>query len=415
MIDYTNILLIKIDIERLLKSLPFKFEVVESTGEYSTKKVAEYHFCKITIYESDTVVFTGSIHKLYNSLKGIKAPNYKKENYKGFNGNQFTINNILEVKEHLQNLFNCKPQQMLFQNIEFGTNATTLFNPNIYLKGLLYHINKPFEFRFNGTYAQAEHQRYRLKIYNKSIQYGMNEFTLRVELKINKYEEFKKVGIRTFSDVNTNTLNKAKELLLRRFDEVVQYDYTINKKALTKREKQLIKNYSNPRYWLIDLKPNYRFRHKQKLHQIIIKKSKNLHQQLKQEMIKKCSIINRHFENPNCSIINHSSIELNMLQNHPTKTVKKCPITGIELTREKESAKYIRTSTLKHLYQNDKTEFKRVCNLLLNHTINRQTKFENNIIQHLAKQVRNRFYNRSRIKKTGYKQKKYKNQIELSI
>jgi len=407
-------LLLKIDIERLSGLLEFKFEVVESTGEYSTKKVAEYHFCKITIYESGIVLFTGSIHKLYNSLKDIKAPNHKEEKiYKGYNGNQFTIYNILEVKERLQILFNCEPKQMLFQNIELGVNTEPLFNPNLYLKGLLYHKNKLFEYRYNNNLAQAAHQRFIFKIYNKSNQYGMSEFTLRIELKINKTEELKTIGLRTFENVNVITLNKAKEMLLRRFDEVVYFDYTINKKTLSKRENQLLKNYSNPRYWIVDIKPIHRDRHKKRLYQITLKHSKNLHQQLRQEISTKCVIINRLSESTKCVTINSSSIGLNITQSTSTKTVKKCIVTGVELTQEKEGAKYIRTSTLNYLHRYNKVKFLEVCSLLLNNTTGNRPKFEKDIISHLAKQVRNRYFNQLTIRQTGYKQKIYFNQMEL--
>ncbi len=322
MIDYIKIILLNIDVDRLLNLsfLDFKIEVSEKTGELSTNRIAEYHFCKITIYDSGVVLFTGSIHKLWNSLNEIKAPNYKKvKTYKGFNGNQFELKNIMEVRTHLENLFECGSQQMLFQNIELGVNTTPGFNPILYIKGLLYHWNKLFEYRYNGNLAQAEHEQYKFKIYNKSNQYGMSEYTLRIELKYNRTEEIKTIGIRTFADINQFTLDKAEQLLLKRFDEVTHYDYTINKKGLTKVRNQLLKNYSNPRYWIIDLKPEHRDRPKKRLKEITLEHSKNLHQQLRQNIIEKCVIINRLSENSKCVIINSSSIGLNFTQSTYTK------------------------------------------------------------------------------------------------
>lgn len=49
----------------------------------------------------------------------------------------------------------------------------------------------------------------------------MQKHTLRVELKLIASDQFKPLGIKTFADINTSTLKKANELLLRRFDEVV--------------------------------------------------------------------------------------------------------------------------------------------------------------------------------------------------
>lgn len=413
LIDYVKILLINIDIDRLSNLLEFKRnEVNESTGEYSLSRTTEHHFCKIVIYDSGIVLFTGSIHKLWNSLNNVKAPNFNEtKNYKGFNGNQFTINNIIEVKEHLQSLFDCKPNQMTIQNIELGVNTTPLFNPNLYLKGLLYHKNILFEYRYNGNLAQAEHQRFIFKIYNKSIQYGMNEFTLRIELKINKTEELKSIGLRTFEDININTLEKAKQMLLKRFDEVMHFDYSINKKELTKNQIKILKSYSNPRYWIIDLKPQHRHRHKIRLQQITFNHSQNLHQHLRDDIIKKCVIINRKSEKAKCVIINSSSIGLNITQLPP----KKCPITGIDLNHEKEGSIYIKTKTLNYLFKNDILKFQELCSLLLNKSKGSKPKFEQDLIKHLAKQIRNRFYNQLTIRQTGYKTKIFQNQLFLSI
>ena len=416
MIDYVKILVSNIQPLELLNnnSLEFKTEVSERTGELSTKKTAKYHHCEIVIYDSGKVFFKGSIHKLWNSLNNTLAPNHKEwKTYKGFNGNQFTFGNIIEVRKHLEQLFNCEPQQMIFQNIEFGINATPNFNPQLFLKGLLYHNGIPFEFRHKEHFAQTIHQRYFFKIYNKSNQYGMSEYTLRIELKVIKIEDLKNLQIQTFANINKTSLEKAKELLLKRFDEVVYYDNTIQKENLTESQKQVLTKYSNPRFWLYDLKPNFRFRHKKRLNNFKVNNSQNLHQKIKNEIVKKCSIINRLSKYSKCSIINHSSIGLNMLQNSNEKTPKKCAITGLDLNLEKEGSKYIKTTTLKNLHTYNANEFQKLCSLLLSRTKGNKPKFEQNLIKHLAKQIRNKYFNPRPLKQLGYKQKKYRNQYEL--
>ncbi|MBP1840401.1 hypothetical protein [Formosa algae] len=339
MIDYVKILFNNVDVNYLC-SLPFlDFETVvnSNTGELSTKKTANYHFCKIVIYESEIVLFTGSIHKFYNSIKEVKAPNYKENGtYKGFNGNQFNINNIIEVRQHLKTLFNCKPHQMIFQNIEFGINSTPVFNPQLFIKGLLFHKGKLFEFKYNEHFSQVKHQRYLLKIYNKSNQYQMKENTLRVELKIIKTEFLKETGIRTFEDVSVQTMNKAKELLLKAFDEVVYYDYTVEKKNLTERQKVSLKLFSNPRYWIYELNPKDRDRPKKKLKDFILKYSQNLQREIRQNIIVKCVIINRLSEPSKCVIINTSNIGLNITHKALTKHNEKRSITATVLSKEKD-------------------------------------------------------------------------------
>lgn len=416
LIDYVKILLSDIDITRLLllPCLEFKTTVSKQTGVLGTKQTAEYHHCKIKLYDSGLLLFTGSIHKLYNSLHNIQAPNNKN----GYNGNQFTLTNIIEVRTHLSKLFDCKPQQMQFQNIEFGINTEPKINPQDFIKGLLYQRGKKFEFRYNDYYAQVVHRRYILKIYNKSNQYGMKEQTLRIEIKELKAIDFSDTGIKTFADINAQTLENAKQLLLKRFDEVVYYDYTINKKGLTKSQKQSLNNYSNARYWFENITVKKRYEHKNKLRKYISDYSQNLHQKIRAEIIQKGGIINRLSETPKGGIINSSNIELNTPFKPPTKNeektrVKHCPITGVNLSREKEGAKYIRTTTLKYLKKHDEEKYTEVCSLLLKNTNPYHTKYEVDIINHLAKQIRNRVYNGNSIKKTGYNSKMYHNQTRL--
>ena len=301
--DYVKFNLININHYKLINHsvLDFKGSYSKSTGEINENVlVAEYHFCKITIKnaqsENPYILFTGSIHKLWNDLNGIKAPNYnEKEIYKGFNGNVFTLNNIIEIRSHLENLFDCKASQMIFQNIEFGVNINLTLNPKFFLKGLLHHRGIYFEFKHTRNYAQAKLKNWRFKIYNKKFQYKMIENILRVEVHSNKMTDIDSTGIKTFADINKNTLDKASDLLLKRFDETMHYDYSIDKKKLTKRELEAIKNYSNPSYWIEDLKPNHRDRHKTKLKEITNSHSKKIHQIIKVKIKEMCVTINQHF------------------------------------------------------------------------------------------------------------------------
>lgn len=315
MIDYVKILLKGVDVPRLLSidCLEFVSELSKKTGEISTKSVAKYHHCKITIYDSGIVLFTGSIHKLWNSINGIKANNYKGlKDYKGFNGNQFRMDDIIYVRDHLEKLFDCESNSMVFQNIELGVNTTPGFNPQLYLKGLLYHRGEIIETRYKRHYAEVEHQRYRLKIYNKSNQYSILEHTLRIELHIKKTEDIKCLGVKTFQDVNPETLDKAIKMLLKRFNEVVYYDITIDKKNLTRCEKELLKSYNRRSYWIDDLKPQHRDRHKKRLLKIIQSNSSYLHKKIEQNIIEKCVVINCVSKEAKCVVINTSSIGLNI-------------------------------------------------------------------------------------------------------
>ena len=405
MVDYKKMLIIGVDIERLfsLDCLTFKSQISKSTGEVNESIfIAEYRFCKIKILKANTenpiVLFAGSIHKLWNDLNGIIAPNYNANKpYFGFNGNQFTLKDIVEVRVHLEKLFDCKASQMIIQNIEIGLNIEINHKPILFLKGLLYHRNRMFEFSHFGNNSIAIHSYYSLKIYSKTYQYGMTQNTLRVELKIVKMEELKrnKIDIITFEDINENTLNKALKLLSTRFIECVHYDYTIDKKQLTGRELKAIQNYSNPRYWIHDLKTNNRHRHLERLEGITNKHSKRILQKIKYEIDSKCSTVNRqfakkpiseidlkcstvnqHFENTKCSTVNTLDKELIVSQttfeNQPINSFKNikenslqkdevnssiCRVTGLSLKGQKVGSHFLSHTGLKLLYENDKMKF----------------------------------------------------------
>lgn len=380
-IDFIKAKIINPNIEKIKNnpSLDFKMAVSSSTGEIALRETAIYHQCKIEITNNKYVRFSGSIHKMWNSLNGVYSPKYIRESRhqqvvnKGFNGNIFTLHDILEVREHLTKLLFCVPSQMEFKNIEFGVNTEPNFYNNLFLKGLLYHNGKLFEYKYNNCFAQSVHQKFILKIYNKSEQYGMDTETLRIELKYLKMTEVNLIGIKTFADINENTLKGANELLLKRFKETNYYDYTINKKTLTKRQKKTVVNYSNPRYWFEDITVKKRYEHKIKLKEFIVNNSDNLHRQLINEIELKGGIITRHSKTLKGGTITHSSIGIII---PPTRSTiphkkqqqekgKRCLVTGINISMQKDDSILLSHTGLIHYFNTNKKEYNFIKNKYL--------------------------------------------------
>ena len=295
MIDFVKILIHNPDHNALLQSLNFASEIDEKTSRRTNNKtVAKFHFCRVEMDTKGNVIFTGSLHILWNSINNVKAPNYSKNKpYFGFNGNDFTISNVFEMRTYLSSVLKCTPEQMVFQKMEFGLNNRVLFNPKLFVKNLLYHYGLIFEHYHNHNYSIVKHQLYWLKIYNKSNQYGMINHILRTELKIVNTGELKKeTGIKTFADVTPTTLNNAFSSLLERFDEVVYYDHTINLEGFTEGQLSKLYQYQNKHYWFDELTKQNRRHHKNRLQKIILNKSENLHAIIRQEMIKKAEQLN---------------------------------------------------------------------------------------------------------------------------
>ena len=93
---------------------------------------------------------------------------------------------------------------------------------------------------------------------------------------------------------------------------------------------------------------------------------------------------------------------------------RKCVITGISLELEKENARYIRTNTIMHVKETDEHLYSLLCSLLLPHTGVKPV-FEKTIINQLAKQVRNRYYNKSEGTRSVMQGGDLKKQLSLDL
>ncbi|EPE00024.1 hypothetical protein [Capnocytophaga sp. oral taxon 336] len=93
---------------------------------------------------------------------------------------------------------------------------------------------------------------------------------------------------------------------------------------------------------------------------------------------------------------------------------KKCVITGISLELEDKGARYIQTKTIRHVKDTDLHLYSLLCSLLLPHTGVRPV-FEKNIINQLAKQVRNRYYNKSEGTRSIMRGSDLKQQLTLNL
>lgn len=410
MIDFIKIKINGCNSKRLLDNplLEFNRSVSEKSGLLNTKTVARHHHCTITVYDGGTIIFSGSIHKMYNSLKGIKPP---RPYGNGYNGNPFNWQEINFSIKYLVSLFEVETYQMQIQQIEYGQNLVTTFDPQAFISGLLMHQGKAFEFRYNENYSQAVHSDYLLKIYNKGNQYQLPIHTLRVEIKVFKmrYQQ-KDIGASTIADITPERLKKTFTFLREHLQDIIYFDTTINKKELSKVDKNRLQKLSNPNYWK-KLPSNKRHEPKKNLAALNLKKSQNLKGELMAQIMKNEVIFHRLFKTKTGVTFHSSTIRRNITLKSP----KKCPITGLSLEFEKDDAKYARTTTLKQLKKVNKYKYFEICSILLSKSKFNRPKFENDLFKHLVKQIRNRYYNPNQVKKLGYNKRKTNSQLALSL
>jgi acyl-CoA-binding protein len=289
-IDYTTLKVIGDKSSTILNNIKLDFtrNIDADTGVYlDNKRIAEHHYCKIIVYDTGSIYFKGSLHKMYNSIKNIYAPNYIPDApHKGFNGNLFTYDNICEVICYLENLFNTKRQYFVFQKLEIGVNLSISVCPRKITTNLLENQGKKFELRYNENFAQVEKDDYYLKIYNKSNQYNINDNTLRVEIKTKRMREFASTGIKTLADITPDNLYKAILRLYSRWNSVLLYDVTINKNKLNKAQKNELENkFQYPKYWT-RIKANNKDKPRKRYLEIVELQSKTLHKEIAEKILK---------------------------------------------------------------------------------------------------------------------------------
>ncbi|MBK9477329.1 MAG: hypothetical protein IPN99_00425 [Bacteroidetes bacterium] len=213
---------------------------VDSDGAV-VNRIAEYLNLKIKINNETYININGSLHKYYNS--GL-------HNY-----NNFTIINLVEVCSDLSLKFGINPYTTLLHNLEFGVNVIVPFTTNEVLNSIISYKGKEYEVeRYNGKgyLLRFSFEHYELKIYNKGLQYGQGKNILRFEIKVRRMEYFKKreIEINCLADLlNPSIYKKLETALLAALNELVFYDKSVPLAELNQRERTVLINGRNPKYW----------------------------------------------------------------------------------------------------------------------------------------------------------------------
>ena len=264
--------------------LDFRQAYSTKTGEIDSYKYATHSGFTFKLYDSGLLIVSGSIHKYFNFLQKISAPNQitPKEIEQGYNGNDFSFHSLQNSLESFAANYKLNLIHCIIQNIEIGLNITHLFDTDQILNGLLLHKGKVFSRPLDNSFRIIEHQRYYLKIYDKGEQYSQPEPTIRIELKYKKMFDLNLIGLTSLNDLKNEGLIMELQSLLRcEFAKVLIYDYTIDKSRLNTKQQHEIKDYSNPIFWL-NTKPIHRDRKKKALINLTSKHS----QQIQMELIK---------------------------------------------------------------------------------------------------------------------------------
>ncbi len=218
--------------------LEFTTEVNDQTGELKNSIYkADYKSFAIWIYPSGRVELQGSIHKQFAG---------------GANHSDFTIENLRTAIEDIEKDLNISASQINIHNIEIGVNLETDFKPGVLLENLIVYKNDPFNSmriigRGHGKDIYKTH--YAIKIYSKSLQYGLPGNMLRFEKKIFKMQALKAGGVILSDLLTIPFIDHCKAQLIDCIDNILISE-PIDFKSLSAKQKKLYDDCINPLNWM---------------------------------------------------------------------------------------------------------------------------------------------------------------------
>ena len=173
------------------------------------------------------------------------------------NFSDFGISELTYVLEDLTYRFGYNPYTSILQNIEYGVNITLPFPVTDLLDSILLYKGKGYtndDYGGKGYMIRFKFDQYEIKIYDKGKQYRLKENIIRFEIKVKKmhFIKSKKIVINCYSDLlNIATINLLKESLIKAFNALVFYDYSIEIDSLNIKiaDKELLRNGNDPTYW----------------------------------------------------------------------------------------------------------------------------------------------------------------------
>jgi len=419
MIDGYKILHLPVNIAELLNNslllFPFQYNDRDGGEIENQTRVSEYRG-QAFILKNNNVKLKGSFHKYHNNGE---------HNY-----NDFYFTDLKNVIFDFCSKFNINPEITELNNLEFGVNIYIPIPPEEFLKSVINYKGTPFH-NFNITGAngiECIKDNFIIKIYDKGHQYNQTGNLLRFEIKVISMQYFKdnEVKIKTISDLlNITELFKLKGILRRVFDTILIYDYSIKETKLNERERDILFNGRNPKYWENLLPKTKDFKNGNKDIQYK-RQRKKYYRELDnfKELLKKYSTstiqknISDLIEKKCIELLNtdnETGDKLTDISNNPKTTpkgqinilniVRICPVTELNISMQKPGSKFLCIAGIRNYYQNEKEIY-----LQLEKRLSQKWRSEpiETQFREIAHSIRNEFFNKTNNPRNNSKKSIYK-------
>jgi len=333
----------------------------QKTGEIRPVEVAEYNGLKF-LRKSGKIFLRGSLHRYFNEGQ---------HNY-----NDFYYCDLENVLNDLKTRFGLDLGKTEIENIEFGVNLVIPYSPDKVINSLVLHRGQPFHKFPIGQGVECSHAQYYIKVYNKGLQFKQPDNILRIELKVFKMQflQSQNIPLRTLQDLlNTEILQRLGELLTRTVEEIIWTNTKLStSKKVPEKYRLLLANGSNPLYW-VNLKPESKdpeyskkrktyYRELNRFEKVVANYGNSLKPEIVAnsrdkftDLLKKSRIIRTikkgdKFTDTQTHVGTNLPCNYTVSLSHDAKT---CPVTGLDISMQKPTSKFLSVAGIKYYYQND--------------------------------------------------------------
>lgn len=161
------------------------------------------------------------------------------------------------------------PAQLVLRNVEVGVNFPPPKPPKELFPCLVHHRLKGPKATDHGL--QFIHDGYRVKVYDKAAQEGLDEEVLRFEVKLINMREARELGFRLVSDllVPENWLG-IPDLLIKKFDDILIAERATKGDVLLAKDLELLRDARELGFWQ-GLSSSKRSRYRTRLYDLYVR------------------------------------------------------------------------------------------------------------------------------------------------
>lgn len=266
-------------------NIDFKAPYNINTGEamdYPKSGKLENLEVRITPREANV---KGSLHKFFNSLLEGEPHNH----------NDFRYNDLVAVIDEVALSLGLDSGRTKLTNLEFGFNIVVDKDPELILEKNVMMFNYKShtsnkKFGGRGDYKDFGKTDYIIKVYNKSKQYNLDKYVLRVEVKIIMKRVLERLDIYTLDDLKDKEKLKLKNLFnffMQNFEKLQIIDEFEHREDISSKDKSNLTKYTSEFYWksIFDKSMNVQRMHLKQFERLIKKyKLDSLKQELRSKL-----------------------------------------------------------------------------------------------------------------------------------